>query len=218
MMAAMGYDAVTVGPNEMTAGLAPLQELLASAPEIAVVSANVTDKQGNLLWPEYVILEKGGVTYAITGATDGSYYKFNLTRGLQISDDFAFQNSRTAMERVLPAMQGADVVIALLQMSTGDARRAIEGLEGIDVVVVGHNPGYTYAPDRVSETLFMRSGTRGQYVGSLTLNLDEDRIVDYNGRGVPLSEAVREEAELKALVTEFNNSYVERKTQAQAND
>jgi 2',3'-cyclic-nucleotide 2'-phosphodiesterase (5'-nucleotidase family) len=218
MMAALGYDAVTIGPNEMTAGLEPLQELLATAPGIAVVSANVTDKQGNHLWPGYVILEKGGITYGVTGATDGAYYKFNLTRDIQTSDDFSFENTRTALERVLPEMQDVDVVVALLQMSTGDARRVTEGIAGIDVVVVGHNPGYTYAPERVADTFYVRSGSRGQYVGTLHLNLDEDVIVDYDGRGVPLSEAVREEEELKALVTEFNTSYDNRKSQAKAQD
>jgi len=213
-MADMDYDVVTIGPNEMIAGLPALQELLATAPGIAVVSANVTDKQGNLLWPDHVILEKGGITYAVTGVSDGSYYKFNLSRGLQVSDDFGFQNSRVALERVLPTLQDADVVVVLLQMSTGDARRLTDGLEGIDVAVVGHNPGYTYTPERVGETLFVRSGTRGQYVGTLELTLDGDRIIDYSGRGVPMSEAIRDEPELRAKVDKFNESYDSRKAKA----
>lgn len=211
----LGYDVATVGPNEMAAGLGPLQALLATAPDIAVVSANVTDKNGNLVWPDYVMVEKGGITYAITGATDGSYYKFNLSRGVQQSDDFAFQDSREALQRVLPQLQDADVVVALLQMSFGDARRVTEGLEGIDVVVVGHNAGYTYTPELMNEILFVRGGTRGQYLSTLTLSLDGDRIVDYNGRGVPLSEGVREESQLKAKVDAFNSSYDARKTAAQ---
>jgi len=115
-------------------------------------------------------------------------------------------------------LQDVDVVVALLQMSTGDARRVTEGLAGIDVVVVGHNPGYTYTPEQVANTLFVRSGSRGQYVGSLRLSLGEDIIMDYDGRGVPLSEGVREEDELKAVVTEFNTSYDSRKSQAKGKD
>jgi hypothetical protein len=209
MMEKLAYDAVTPGPNEMILGTAKLLDLFATVPGIRVVSANVTDQGDNLLWEESAVFEKGGVTYAVTGVTDEAYYKYNVARDKQKVDDFGFRDVRESLNRVLPDLQEkADVVVALLHMSAADAKRLIKDVEGIDVAVVGHNPGYTFTPERAGQTLLVRGGTRGQYVSVLKLTLNtEGRILDYNGEGRPLGEGVRDDDTFKAVVTEFDKSY-----------
>lgn len=203
------YDAVTPGPNEMIRGVDALKELLATAPGIHVVSANVTDKSGNLLWPEYALVEKGGVTYGITGATEKAYYSYNLTRGMVEKDDFEFQDITKSLQRVIPQIRSqCDVVVVLLHTGSSDADRVAENLQGADVVVVGHSPDSKFLPERTGETLLIKAGSRGQYVSVLDLTLDPDKgVVEYNGESQPMGDAVVEDPQYKAMVDAFNAKY-----------
>jgi 2',3'-cyclic-nucleotide 2'-phosphodiesterase (5'-nucleotidase family) len=212
-MKMMGYDVITPGPSEMIQGLPKLQELLATAPGIQVVSANVTDKQGNPIWPASTVVEKNGVRYGVTGVTDRAYYSFIQTKGKLASDDFEFVDMQETLRRVLPELrQSSDVVVVLLQTGNGDAQRMLDVLKDADVVIIGNNPGYKFAPVDEGGVLMVRGGERGQYVHVLELTLDdENRIVAHSGAGHPMGEAVPEAPEYKTLVDAFNKKYEQMK-------
>jgi 2',3'-cyclic-nucleotide 2'-phosphodiesterase (5'-nucleotidase family) len=214
MMGKLGYDVVTPGPSEMLNGLEALKELLATNPDIQVVSANVTDKSGSPIWPPYVLVEKGGVVYGVTGATERSYYSFNKTRKLMKTDDFDFKEVLPSLNAVLPELrEKADVVTVLLHAGTGDARRVLKKLQGADVLVVGHSPGYKFVPEKIDQTLLVRAGSLGQYVSVVELSLaEENGIVDSKGETRALGVAVAEEEGIKTLVTRFNREYDALKT------
>jgi len=209
MMSDLGYDVVTIGPNEMTEGLAPLKSLLSTAPEIQVVSANITDKSGKLIWPESATVERDGIRFGVTAVTDKSYYSFNVTRGHQKSNDFSFLDLREALAGVVPTLrQESDVVVVLLHTGTGDAKRMLEGVDGVDVVIVGHAPTYKFVPERVENTILINGGNRGQYLSVLELTLnDKNAIVDYDGESRALGDMVAIDPEFNAVVTEFNKEY-----------
>jgi 2',3'-cyclic-nucleotide 2'-phosphodiesterase (5'-nucleotidase family) len=192
----------------MMFGVEKLRTLLASAPGIKVVSANVTDKSGKKLWDDFAILSKGGVTFAVTGVTDKAFYDFNLSRGLQKADEFAFLDSRQALQRVIPEMRKqADVTVVLLHSGSGDAKRMVEGLEGIDIVVVGHGPAYKFSPEKLGSVLLVQSGMRGQYLGRTEVTLAGKQVVGGGGECTPLGEAVPIDPEFNSLVTAFNKKY-----------
>ncbi len=209
MMDRLQYDVVTVGPNELLYGHQQLTGLLGTHPEIQVVSANLTDKSGNLLFDEFSVVEKAGVTYAVTGVMSPSLYDFNKSRGLQEADDFAFQDVKDALGRVLPLMKTqAEVTVVLLHTSPADAKRLLTEMPGMDVVIVGHNPGYTFAPERIGQTLMVRPGARGQYTAVLTLTLDDDGgILDYDGQSRPIGKSISVDEEVLALVEAFEAEY-----------
>lgn len=209
MMGKLGYDAVTPGPNEMVHGLDALRKLYGSQPGIQVTSANVTDKSGNLIWPDHLVIERGGVRFGIVGVTDKSYYSYNLTRGKQKQDDFEFQDIRESLARVLPTVrQDADVVVLLLHTGYGDARRLLDDVQGVDVAIIGHAPGYKFLPERHGETLIIQSGTRGQYVDVLDLQLDSNgKITDYRGEARPLGDTVPVDDAFNTVVNRFNKKY-----------
>jgi len=216
MMAKCGTEVVTIGDREMVAGLKPLKGLLSRDPGIKVVSANITDKSGNLLWDKYAIFDKAGIKVGVTAVTGASAYSFNLTRGIQKSDDFGFKDSRESLREVIPELRKkVDVVVVLLHETPGDARRIVDEIPGMDVVVVGHNPGYMFNPDRIGSTLIVRGGNRGQYLAVTELTLDQDHtIVDYNGEGKPLGKTVAKDPELERIVTEYQNDRKAREAEA----
>jgi len=205
LMGRLDYDAVTPGDSELAWGRNDLLGLYSRHPEVQVVSANVTDKTGALVWDEYRVVERGGLRIAITGVTSAGTYGFNLTRGLQRSDDFDFLDSREALRRLVPRLrEEADLVVVLMHELPGDAERIVNEIPGMDVVVVGHNPGYAFNPDRIGNTLMVRAGNRGQYMSVLDLTLDAAKsVIDYTGEGKPLGKPVRDDPEMVAEVEAF---------------
>lgn len=213
MMGRLGYDAVTPGDLELLYGIQAIKGLYSRQPKIQVVSANIEDKNGNLIWPAYTVITKDGIRYGVTGVTGSAFYTFNLKRGLQKEDEFTFKDGKEALAEVVPELrEKSDVVVVLLHEGPGDARRIAEEVEGIDVMVVGHNPGYMFNPDRVGNTLIMRGGNRGQYLSILELTLDDtkSRIIDYNGEGKPLDEGVAKDTTIEPVVTTWEDDYKER--------
>jgi 2',3'-cyclic-nucleotide 2'-phosphodiesterase (5'-nucleotidase family) len=115
-MGQMKYDVVTLGDAELAQGVHALETLLASQPQVKVVSANVKDKSGRLVFPESVVIDKSGVRFGVTGVTSASSYEFNVTRGLQAVDEFTFDDSMAALQRVLPKLRSeSDIVVVLMQ-------------------------------------------------------------------------------------------------------
>ncbi len=185
-----------------------LEKLLASQPQVSVVSANVKDKSGRLVFPESVVITKGGVRFGVTGVTGALSYNANVTQGLQAVDEFTFEDSGATLRRVLPKLRGeCDIVVVLMHETLKDAQRIVNEVLGMDVVIVGHNAGFQPAPEQVGETLVVHPGNRGQYVHSLELTLDGNaKIVDFKGRGKPLNESVAKDPEFDKVVTEWETA------------
>lgn len=215
-MGRLKYDAATPGDLELIEGLDALKELCARQPDIAVVSANLQDKSGNLIFPKYTVVQKGDLKFGITGVTGEAYYTFNMTRGKQIKDDFTFADSKQALREVIPELkEKSDVIVALIHEGPGDVRRILDEVEGIDVAIVGHNPGYMFNPDRVGSTLLVRTGNRGQYFSVLQLTLgDNNEILDYNGEGKPLDTGVVKDPPTEKVVTDWESDFSRRSAQA----
>ena len=218
MMSKIGYDVVTPGPSEMALGLDKQRALYARAPQIKVVSANIVDKKTKKpLWDDFTLIDRGGVKFAVTGITDGSSYKFKQTQGQIKSDDFDFKDPKASLKRVIPLMrQQADVVVVLLHTGSGDAKHMMEGVSGVDAVVVGHLPEYKFLPEAVDNTVLVQTGARGQYMGRLDLNLSGNKVVGHAGEAQALGETVAVDPQMDSLVKAFNKKYDAMKSKADA--
>jgi 5'-nucleotidase/UDP-sugar diphosphatase len=218
MMAKLDYDVVTPGPSEMMMGLDKERALYARAPQIKVVSANIVDKTTQKpIWDDFTIVDKGGVKFAVTGVTDGNFYKFKATQGQIKSDDFDFKDPKASLQRVIPQMrQQADVVVVLLHTGSGDAKHMLEGVPGVDAVVVGHLPDYKFLPEVVDNTVLVQTGAKGQYMGRLELNLNGNKVVGHSGEAQALGETVAIDPGMDVLVKAFNKKYDAMKAKADA--
>jgi len=209
LMARLDYDAVTPGEREMMDGLEPLREICAAHPELKMVSANVMDKSGNLIWPEYTIVERGGRKIGVTGITGNAFYKFNVMRKAQVSDDFTFQDPATALRRVVGELQGrVDLVVALLHQPEDEAKKLLTAVPGVDVAVLGHNSKYVFDAEHAGGALVLSPGTRGQYLSVLSLSFGPDgKILSSAAEGKPVTQDLAKDPVLEPLVTKWETAW-----------
>lgn len=213
MMGKMGYDAVTPGEQDLVAGLAALKAMYAAHPQVKAVSANLRTRDGAPVLPEYAVIEKNGLRIGVTGVTEGSYYTLNVTRGLQKLDEFTFESPKAALARVVPVLnREADVVLVLLHVGAGDAKRLLAEVPGVDVAVVGHNPGYSFDPEQAGATWVLRAGERGQYLCVLDAMVAADgTLTDVRGEGRPLGELVANDPAFVPAVKDWVKAHPEDK-------
>ena len=214
MMSQLGYDAVTPGERELRPGLGDLKALYAKHPEIQVVSANLEDKSGKRVFPEYTVITKGGIRFGITGTIGQVYYDTNMKQKLQ-KDDFNFENSEAALRRVVPELKSkCDVVVVLLHEEVEDAMKLLTAVPGIDIAIAGNEPGVIPAPETIGGALFVRPGSRGQYVFRLPITVDPaaKKIVEFAGEAKMLDAKVDRDPAVDVTVSKWENDFKARFT------
>lgn len=200
----LGYDAWTPGERELFVGKDKFMKI-AEALKAPIVSANITDTAGKLLFKDRLVKQIGSVKVGITGVTSKTVFQTAAPGQNAGEGDFAFNDAFESLKPVVASLQKeSDVIVVLAHVGPGDARRIAEEVPGIDVIVVGHNPGYMYNPDRVGDVLIVRNGNRGQYAAKLTLTFDSAKeISDYKGVVEPLNEGVAVEPTLGSEIAKF---------------
>jgi 2',3'-cyclic-nucleotide 2'-phosphodiesterase (5'-nucleotidase family) len=215
-MARLEYDAVTPGDLELFFGPERLRGLYAEHPEVRVVSANLRDAWGGAVFPEYAVIEKEGVRFGVTGVTRPSYYEEAVAVDPDTEEGFTFEDPQTALERVIPELQRkSDLVVVLFHDNLSEVLRQSSIIDGIDVAVAGHNPGYSSRPDSVGAGAWViRPGGRGQYVyvAEIALNIPLEEVTSFTAEAIQLDEAVPIDAAVDSLITGWELDLKERTT------
>jgi 2',3'-cyclic-nucleotide 2'-phosphodiesterase (5'-nucleotidase family) len=125
----MGYDAMAIGPNELSLGLETLRRRLAEA-EFPMLSANVVlAGSGELLAQPYAILEVGGHRMGVIG----------LTRmPKEPVPGFEVLGLQQALARYVPEVaEQADTVIVLTNTRYRAAMKIVGAVPGADLLITG---------------------------------------------------------------------------------
>ena len=227
MMAAMGYNATTLGNHEfdyLPRGFASMLNVAAASgdPVPAIVDANywpgshedaglVTEAMVNYGVKDYILLERGGIHYAIFGL-------FGYD-----SDDCAPNSGMTLMEPAAAAQETVDqavaeckalygvepLMVALSHSGTSDDGKGedyelAEAVTGIDLIVSGHTHTTLREPIQVGDTWIVSAGEYGRYLGVVQMERKADGsavLTDYEL--IPVDEGVEEQADIAAMVEGF---------------
>jgi hypothetical protein len=134
--ARLGVTAFSPGERDLALGVPLLRRVLADA-KVPVVSANLVDARGQLLFPADRIVEVAGVRVGIFGVTaasppDPAWRGW----GVEARDPAAAARAEVASLRA----RGARVVVALVHVGgTPDSKRLLAAAPGIDWAVLGHS-------------------------------------------------------------------------------
>ena len=158
----MGYDAVTLGRNELIRGDAKVRALVKQI-QAKVVVTNVKPTTGAAPWVESTILTVGGHQVAIVGLVGR---EFDDRSGAIDKSGFTLEPPLAAVQRVVPALkQQAEWVVALAHLDTEELDQLVAEGKGIDLVIAGYNSFAMATQPEKAVTTLLRPGQRGEYVG-----------------------------------------------------
>ncbi|VDG98745.1 Trifunctional nucleotide phosphoesterase protein YfkN precursor [Lysinibacillus sphaericus] len=190
------YDAVTIGNNEgITLSHEALEELYVDA-QFEVVVANLKNSDGSELeWavPYTCYTTNSGVKMAVIGAT-AVYELFYDKLGWSI------QEPRQVLADISSELSHSmDCVICLSHLGVNEDRLLATETSDIDVILGAHTHHLFVRGEIAEDTLLAATGKFGQYVGHVTLKLENGQVVDKKATVIPADELEAEKHELKAV-------------------
>lgn len=182
-MGLMGYDAMAIGPKELSLGQAVLLQRLAEAQEqgLPMLSANAyysgTD---DLIAPAYVTLDVVGRKIAVIGLTRYPGPEEEVT-------EFEVRDQQAALERTMEELaDDVDTVILLTNVDHIGAATLAMSVPGVDLAVAARPAAipenYGFAPETMTIVVVadmvehdkVHGDFRGRRVGRLEVDLSAD--------------------------------------------
>ena len=204
---AIGIDAVNIGEFDLALGIGYLKEL-AKKTDFPFISANIVDAGGAPIFPRYVIKKIGDKNVGILGLigdTSGMPGKVKeITNGeASVADIVA------AATDVVKELEGkVDYIVALTHQPANRDWVVARRVNGVDLVVGGHDKQRTEDPlDVDNKARIVRSGEKGQYLGMFEVDLAADK--SFTHELVPLGDKIADKAEIKAMITAYNDRIYE---------
>ena len=234
-MGAMGYDATTMGNHEFDhtgLGFAKMLNaaVLSGDPVPAMVMCNYRPSQDNPYRldiqramsaygvKDYILLERGGVTYGIFGLMGEESDSMAPTSYFDLKD--MVDNAQRCVDEL--EEQGAEFIICLSHSGTNPKKKlsedekVAEKVEGIDLLVSGHTHTTLEEPILAGDTYIVSAGAYCRNLGSITISWDpatgDKKLEDY--RLIPIDETIPDDPGIASLVedwkTKVSASYLSR--------
>lgn len=239
VMGAMGYDATTFGNHEYDYRAAGLASMLSAAvdsgdPLPAIVEANylLPSREGELAAvgdafdrygvSDYILLERGGVWYAILGIMGVDSDACAPMSGMVLQD--RVETAQRVVDQARAKCweeNGVQPLVVCLSHSGTDGQGKGEDYElarkvdGIDLIVSGHTHSTLEQPIRVDDTWIVSAGEYSKNLGVVTMEYRPNGEVDLTGYElIPIDDTLAEDPGIAGLVEgykkEVDESYLSR--------
>lgn len=235
MMGAMGYDATTFGNHEfdyLPAGLASMLNVAAGCEERvpAIVEANyyppmegdaLYTEDSALMWDalnnygvkDYILLERGGVHYAIFGINGFDSDDCAPNSGMILEDPI--KTAQRVVDEATAecvATYGVEpLVICLSHSGTEDGKgedyELAKSVDGIHLIVSGHTHTLIREAIEVNDTYIVSASEYGKYLGVVQMEYEttgKAKLASYEL--IPIDETVTDDAEIASLVESFKSA------------
>lgn len=166
LMNLMAYDAAGVGRQEMFRNTREALSF-AKAAKFPLLSATMTAKNSsNLLFEPYTVRTVGGVRVGIVAVCDTNAYIPDINRVF----DYSILPLDKALDPIIGKMKGTvDYIIVLSQMDEKADAKLLARYPAVDLVIEGYGNSALEKPIASGRGFIVAPGSRGQYVGLLTL-------------------------------------------------
>ena len=177
----LGYDAVAVGAKDFAYGAGRLVEAAALSEAYggpAVLSANVLDAQGRMVFDGYEVFDVGGFAVGVIGRTAPAE-----AAGYSFLDEAVVANAQAMVDAVAAE---SDYVVVLGSLGTVmgyDVEYLAENVKGIDLIVEGSSYDAPAGGKRVGDTLIVSVDAGLQSVGVVQVHVvDGEAEASYAAR------------------------------------
>jgi 5'-nucleotidase len=167
----VGYDALTIGNNEMFNGIEVLEHM-ASLSTLPFISNNLLKKD---LSPvkgvvSSTIVDKNGLHILITGSSP-NLGVFNDGVGIHV------ESFKESIVREIEKNQGKyDICIVLSHIGTVRDEELARDLQGIDVIISAHDHQLYSEAKMVNGTIMNSAGNYGEHIGILELDVTKEKV------------------------------------------
>ncbi|MGV3488709.1 MAG: bifunctional metallophosphatase/5'-nucleotidase [Tuberibacillus sp.] len=194
LLEALGYDALTIGNNEIFGGMDALEHMASHSP-IPFISNNLykSDRSSISGVHQSTIVKKGGLRILITGPSP-DLGEFNEGLGIHVT------SYKEAVVEAIQRNKGKyDLCILLSHIGTVRDEELAKEIDGIDVIISAHDH-QLYSEAKVTNGTIMNSaGNYGEHVGVLELEVTDGKVELLHSSTIPTNDAVMDEEVLSIL-------------------
>lgn len=209
-LGASGCDITVMGDHDFIFGLDKLQENLKAAGVTMVTAGVAYQDTGELVFPECLIRQVGGVKVGVIGAA--RKYSYGVTPGARrligLEPPALFKRVNELARKL---ENQVDLTVVVYHEGTYGSKLLAAAAPMVDVVVCGHDNEVTQTPMKADTgALIVNMGGHGNYVGSLDLVVDKARkqIGRYTLDVVPIDrDKIRPDPEMEALIREWDKTW-----------
>jgi len=215
-LAKLNYNAINPGERDFLQGLKFLTDIT-NKYNLALTSANVFHPDGkkHVLSP-YIFKEFEGFQHGDSyipsiriGIFGVMMYRSQLTYDENEPKLIVDDPIETAKNVVSQIKGKCDLIVGLVHLPYNQLTNFVKQVPGIDVIIAGHDPVFRMQPQKIDNTIIIVGGNRGQYIGDLRLVLnDQGKIIDYEGKVVPLDKKIKDDPEMAKLIDEYKKKDV----------
>ncbi len=203
---ALGLDAMTAhwefayGPENFKQRASEL-----NYPMLAINVYNKATKE--LIFPPYEMKEIGGLRIGLIGIASNIIDK---TMPPFFSEGIEFTLGRKELPPIINLLrtkEKADLIILISHLGFPQDMKLISEVSGIDICLSGHTHNRLYQPILQGKTLVIQSGSHGSFLGHLNLQLEGNKIVDYQHRLIEVEATISPNPEVEDIIHQVLEPY-----------
>ena len=210
----MGFNAM-VGHWDFAYGPEQLKKL-ARELNYPVLGINVYKEDGSLFLPPYIITVVEDLKIAVIGICSNIIDKTmpkHFSEGLKITD--GVKELPIMVQRVKD--EGANLIILLSHNGFPQDVDLLSKVSGIDVCLSAHTHNRLYEAVKINDTILIQCGCHGSFLGHLELNVEQNKIVDYNYKLVTINESINPDEEIENIVAQIMQPFQDLKQEVLGN-
>lgn len=153
----MAYDAIAVGPQDLSAGI---NYLLSRSPSnFPWISANILNENGTPLFKPYIIKKVGNISVGIIG----------ITGEIALQENLKLENWQDILPPIINELSKKTEFILLLSTLRNEENEQIaKSFDQVRVIITGYPRQRNQAPKTVNNALLTQTTRQGKYIGFLT--------------------------------------------------
>jgi len=163
-----------------------------------VLGINIYNEDGSLFFQPYIVKEIEGLKIAVIGICSNIIDKMpkHFSEGLRITDGV------NELPHVIKQAkeEGAEFIILLSHNGFPQDVELISKVTGINICLSAHTHNRLYEAVNINDTIIIQCGCHGSFVGHLSIDISNEKIIDYTYRLIPVDENIEPDAEVEQMV------------------
>ena len=207
MMNKVGFKASTVGNHEWDGSVPALQANIEQA-DFPFLCANINvPEEVNLDVKPYIIIEQQGLRIAVIGLIELRYDGYPGAHPMHFKN-LTFRRPEEVLPEYSFLRNQADVCILLSHVGfEEDVDMAMQN-PWLDAILGGHTHTLTEVPQKHNGVIVTQAGSSLKYATLTLFTVDKGKVTDVQATTLDVKRLKKENAEMRAMLDEFNNNGV----------